>query len=82
MFSTADSHYLLTDIMTSVIRLFTQNAFGENSQLQNETGVYIGLESSYLRKLKILCYADFFHFFYRRYQVDRVIHPVLMVCFN
>ena len=47
------------------------NAFGENSQLQNETGVYIGLESSYLRKLKILCYADFFHFFYRRYQVDR-----------
>ena len=39
------------------------NAFGENSQLQNETGVYIGLESSYLRKLKILCYADFFLFF-------------------
>lgn len=46
------------------------NAFGENSRLQNETGVYLGLETSFLSKFKLLCYGDFFHFFYRRYQVD------------
>lgn len=47
------------------------DAFGENSKLQNETGIYIGLESSFFSKLKIACYGDFFHFFYRRYQVDK-----------
>ena len=47
------------------------NAFGENSKLQNETGAYLGLETSFLGKFKLLCYGDFFHFFYRRYQVDR-----------
>lgn len=47
------------------------DAFGENSKLQNEMGIYIGLESSFFSKLKIACYGDFFHFFYRRYQVDK-----------
>lgn len=47
------------------------NAFGENSKLQNETGAYLGLETSFLGQFKFLCYGDFFHFFYRKYQVDR-----------
>lgn len=46
------------------------NAFGENSKLQNEAGIYIGLEHSLLSNLQLLCYGDFFHFFYQRYQVD------------
>lgn len=47
------------------------NTFGENSKLQNETGLYLGLETSFLNHFKLLCYGDFYHFFYRRYQVDK-----------
>ena len=38
------------------------NGFGENSRLQNETGLFIGLETSLLSKIKLLCYGDLFYF--------------------
>ena len=47
------------------------SSFSENSRLQNEAGIYIGLESSLFSPLKILCYGDFFYFPWKRYQVDR-----------
>lgn len=31
------------------------NGFGENSRIQNETGLFIGLETSLLSKMKLLC---------------------------
>lgn len=47
------------------------NGFGENSRLQNETGLFIGLETSLLSRIKLLCYGDFFYFPWYRYLVDK-----------
>lgn len=47
------------------------NGFGENSRLQNEVGIFIGLETSFLRNIKLLCYGDFFYFPWYRYLVDK-----------
>ena len=47
------------------------NGFGENSRLQNEAGLFIGLETSFLRKFKLLCSGDFFYFPWYRYLVDK-----------
>lgn len=46
-------------------------SFSENSRIQNEAGVYISMENRLLYNLSLLCYGDFFHFPYRRFQVDR-----------
>lgn len=45
-------------------------AFSENSSVRNEIGCYIGLETSFLQNISLSGYVDFFHFPYRRYQVD------------
>lgn len=45
--------------------------FGENSKMQNEAGIFIGLETSVLRNMKLLCYGDFFYFPWYRYLVDK-----------
>ena len=47
------------------------NAFGENSRMQNEAGIYIGLETKLLNKIRLLYYTDFFYFPYYRYRVDK-----------
>lgn len=47
------------------------NGFGENSRIQNETGLFIGLETSLLSRIKLLCYGDFFYFPWYRYLVDK-----------
>ena len=47
------------------------NGFRENSRLQNEAGIFIGLETSLLRNIKLLCYGDFFYFPWYRYLVDK-----------
>lgn len=47
------------------------NSFAENSSVQNEIGSYIGLETSIIKNMKLVCYGDFFYFPYKRYQVDR-----------
>lgn len=47
------------------------NAFGENSRIQNEAGIYIGLETKLLNKIRLLYYTDFFYFPYYRYRVDK-----------
>ena len=36
-----------------------------------ETGLFIGLETSLLSKIKLLCYGDFFYFPWYRYLVDK-----------
>ncbi|WP_300728056.1 helix-hairpin-helix domain-containing protein [uncultured Bacteroides sp.] len=46
------------------------NPFGENSLIQNEIGMYIGLESNALKNIKLIGYLDFFHFPFRKYRVD------------
>lgn len=42
-------------------------AFGEESRVQNESGVYAGLEASPLDYLQLMAYADFFHSPWPRY---------------
>lgn len=46
------------------------SAFGENSRVQNELGLYIGLETSAIPKIKFLSYIDLFYFPWMRYRVD------------
>lgn len=52
--------------------MFANNSFCENSKLQNEAGIYIGMISNLLDgRFKMSGYVDIFHFFHRRYQVDQ-----------
>ncbi len=52
--------------------IYSYSSFAENSRMQNELGNYIGLNTSLFdRKLKLTSYVDIFHFFWRRYQVDK-----------
>ena len=44
---------------------------GEGSMLQNESGFYIGLETNFLRYLKLTTYADFFYFPWKKYQLSK-----------
>ncbi len=45
-------------------------AFGENSRVRNEQGMYYGLDFSPLAKVKISAYADVFKFKWLKYRVD------------
>lgn len=47
------------------------NGFGENSKQQNEAGIFIGLETSFLQNIKLRCSGDFFYFPWYRYLVDK-----------
>ena len=49
---------------------FHASAFGEGSDVRNESGVYVGLESRPLSYLEILTYADFFYFPWPRYTLS------------
>lgn len=46
-------------------------SFGEGSSVQNESGIYIGLETSILRNFKIHAYGDYFYFPWKRYLVSK-----------
>ncbi len=47
------------------------NSVGEGSSVQNESGFYIGLETSFLRSFKLLLYGDFFYFPWKKYQLSK-----------
>ena len=46
------------------------DSYSQNSSVRNEAGIYIGLQTKFLSSFSFSCYADFFHFPYRRYLVD------------
>ena len=46
-------------------------SIGEGSLVQNESGFYIGLETSLLRYFKLSAYGDFFYFPWKKYQVSK-----------
>ena len=46
-------------------------SIGEGSSVQNESGFYIGLETSFLRYFKLMTYGDFFYFPYKKYQLSK-----------
>ena len=46
-------------------------SIGEGSSVQNESGFYIGLETSFLRYFKLMAYGDFFYFPYKKYQLSK-----------
>jgi len=46
------------------------NSFSESSGVQNESGLYIGLEAIPLRGVKVTGYFDFFRFPYLKYQAS------------
>lgn len=46
------------------------NAFSESSGVQNESGVYIGVEATPLKRIKMTGYIDFFRFPYLKYQAS------------
>lgn len=43
---------------------------GEGSTVQNESGIYIGLETNLLKYIRMTCYGDFFRFPWKRYLVS------------
>ncbi|MDO4756739.1 MAG: hypothetical protein Q4A54_10360 [Parabacteroides sp.] len=46
-------------------------SIGEGSMVQNESGFYIGLETSLLKYFKLMLYGDFFYFPWKKYQVSK-----------
>ena len=46
-------------------------SIGEGSSEQNESGFYIGLETSLLRYFKLMTYGDFFYFPWKKYQLSK-----------
>ena len=46
-------------------------SIGEGSSVQNESGFYIGLETSLLRHFKLMTYGDFFYFPWKKYQLSK-----------
>ncbi len=44
---------------------------GEGSTVQNESGIYIGLETNLLRYFKLNAYADYFYFPWKKYLVSK-----------
>ena len=46
-------------------------SIGEGSSVQNESGFYIGLETSLLKYFKLSAYGDFFYFPYKKYQLSK-----------
>lgn len=46
-------------------------SIGEGSTVQNESGFYIGLETSILKYIKMTCYGDFFYFPWKKYLVSK-----------
>ena len=46
-------------------------SMGEGSSVQNESGFYIGLETSLLRYFKLMTYGDFFYFPWKKYQLRK-----------
>ena len=49
---------------------FYGNAFSQSSMVQNEQGLYLGIQLSPVAHWKIFGYADFFRFPWLKYQVD------------
>jgi hypothetical protein len=49
---------------------FFGNAFSQNSSVQNEQGVYLGMQFTPFPYWKIAAYADVFHFPWSKYGVD------------
>ena len=46
-------------------------SIGEGSLVQNESGFYIGLETSFLKYFKLTAYGDFFYFPYKKYKLSK-----------
>lgn len=63
--------FLINRFYDKAYQCVTADAFGENSKMQNEVGTYIGLDSRILGRIKCTAYLDLFHFFYRKYRVDK-----------
>lgn len=49
---------------------FFGNAFGQNSSVQNEQGVYMGMQWTPFARFKLSAYADLFRFPWLKYGVD------------
>jgi len=49
---------------------YYSNSFSENSRINNEQGIYYGLEFHPVRRLKIAAYADFYEFPWLKFGVD------------
>ena len=47
-------------------------SLGEGSSVQNESAIYIGLETKLLRYFSLNCYGDFFYFPWYRYRVSQL----------
>ncbi|MGC8864216.1 MAG: helix-hairpin-helix domain-containing protein [Bacteroidales bacterium] len=49
---------------------YFSNAFGENTGVYNEEGLYLGFRAALSRKIEMTGYADYFRFPWFRYRVD------------
>ena len=48
------------------------SAIGEGSTVQNESGVYIGVDTRLFSHLQVMAYGDFFYFPWKKYQVNKL----------
>lgn len=46
-------------------------SIGEGSTVQNESGLYMGLETKLMKYVKMTCYGDFFYFPWKKYLVSK-----------
>ena len=47
------------------------SSIGEGSDVQNESAIYIGLETKFLQYFKLNTYGDFFYFPWKKYQMSK-----------
>ena len=46
-------------------------SIGEGTSVQNESGFYIGMETSLLKHIKLTAYGDYFYFPWQKYQMSK-----------
>ena len=46
-------------------------SIGEGTSVQNESGFYIGMETSLLKHIKLTAYGDYFYFPWKKYQMSK-----------
>ena len=64
------SFFLVNRFYDKQYQSLTADSYCQNSYVQNEQGIYIGLKTKPLYEMNLSCFADLFRFPYRKYGVD------------
>ena len=69
--STETRFILLNRFYDMAYQSLYAKSMGEGSMVQNESGVYAGVETRLMKSFSLNAYADFFYFPYKKYQLSR-----------